>query len=75
MDPTIEDELREHLKRLPTEQQRQVLDFARSLSCGVRQGVKGPLLKRFGGGIPKEELAIIAQAIEQGCEQVNWDEW
>lgn len=75
MNPVFERELREQLDELAADQQRQVLDFARALAAKKRATVSGEALCRFGGAITKEDLGLIAQAIEEGCEQVNPDEW
>jgi len=75
VNPAIEKELREQLDKLPTVQQRQVLDFARTLAASKRQAASGRALSAFAGTIAKEDLAQIAQAIDEGCEQVNPDEW
>ena len=75
MEPTMEKELLKHLKQLGPEEQRQVLDFARTLATSGRDGTPGESLIRFGGAIDAADLAIISQAIEEGCEQVNPDEW
>ena len=57
------------------EERRQVLDFARTLATCKRGGTPGESLIRFGGAINAADLAIMADAIEEGCEQVNPDEW
>ena len=75
MESAIDKEIREQLEQLPAAQQRQVLDFARALAAKKRQATSGQALSQFGGTITKEDLAQIAQAIEEGCEQVNPDEW
>lgn len=75
MNLMIERELREQLEQLPADQQRQVLDFARALAARKRGAACGQVLTQFGGVITKEDLGLIAQAIEEGCEQVNSDEW
>ena len=75
MNPVIDKELREQLDQMPPERQRQVLDFARALAGESGRGVTGRALSQFGGAIAKDDLRIIAQAIEEGCEQVNPDEW
>ena len=65
------------LDKLTPEQQQQVLDFAYSLRTALPPGTPGDvLLKRmdsfeFGPG----DLDEIAQAIEEGCERIDWDEW
>ena len=75
MNPAIERELREQLDQLPANQQRQVLDFARALAAQKRGAASGQALSQFAGAITKEDLGLIVQAIEEGCEQVNPDEW
>lgn len=75
MNPTLEKEFREQLDRLPAAQQHQVLDFAKALAAKQIRGVPGHALRRFGGVIAKEDLALVARAIEEGCEQVTPDEW
>jgi len=75
MNPAIEKDLREQLDQLPAAQQRQVLDFARALAAKKRQAASGQTLSKFEGTIAKEDLVLIAQAIDEGCEQVNPDEW
>ena len=75
MNPVIEKALRDQLAQLPADQQRQVLDFARALAVKKHATTSGKALCQFGGAIAKEDLDLIAQAIEEGCEQVNPDEW
>lgn len=41
----------------------------------VSGGVPGRQLLRFGGAIPQRETEVMRQAIEQGCEQVDVNEW
>ncbi len=75
MNPAIERELRGYLERLPVEEQLQVLGFARALSSHRTRGSVGLDLRRFSGAITKADLALMEQAIREGCEQVNIDEW
>lgn len=75
MEPEIEKELLKQLEQLGPGEQRQVLDFARTLATCKTCGTPGESLIRFGGAIDVADLAIIAQTIEEGCEQVNPDEW
>ena len=75
MKPGMEKDLLKQLEQLGPEEQRQVLDFARRLATCKRGGTPGESLIRFGGAIDAADLAIIAEAIEEGCEQVNPDEW
>ena len=75
MEPAIEKELLKQLEQLGAGEQRQVLDFARTLSNNRRCGLPGEKLLRFSGTICADDLAMMAAAIEGGCEQVNPDEW
>jgi len=60
---------------LPYAEQRRVLDFARALAQSKMQGVPGKELVRFAGTISKEDLKKMSAAIEEGCEQVDINEW
>ncbi|MBM3495815.1 MAG: hypothetical protein FJX72_16045 [Armatimonadetes bacterium] len=71
----IDEELREELDRLPLDERRQVLDFARALASRPPRGTPGWALRRFAGGIPKADLELISAEIQAACEQVNRDEW
>ena len=71
----VEKQLCEQLGRLPIEQQRQVLEFARALVKSKVHGVPGRDLLRFAGTIDSEDLITIEQTINEGCEKVNPDEW
>jgi hypothetical protein len=71
----IEKEILEQINRLPFDQQCQVLEFARSLASLKPTGITGRELLRFSGSIEKSDLEIMTQAIEEGCEQVNLNEW
>jgi hypothetical protein len=75
MDPTLETEIQEQLSQLPLEQQRQVLEFARALVAARVRGVPGQALLRFAGLVEPDDLALMQQAIEDDCEQVQPNEW
>lgn len=75
VDATIERELSTCLGRLPVEQQRQVLEFARTLAMPPLQGVRGSTLLQFAGTIDESDLDAMSQAIEDGCERIDADEW
>lgn len=71
----LERELHERLSLLGPDQQRQVLEYARALSEAPQRGVPGQALLRFAGGIPADDLRVIAQAVEEGCEGVDPRGW
>ena len=72
---TLETEIQEQLLQLPLEQQRQVLEFARALVTARVCGVPGHALVRFAGLVETDDLALMKQAIEDDCEQVQPNEW
>jgi len=72
---TLETEIQEQLLQLPLEQQRQVLEFARALVAARVRGVPGHALLRFAGLVEPDDLALMKQAIEDGCEQIQPNEW
>jgi hypothetical protein len=75
MSNSIIDKVVEHLATLPDSLQRQVLEFVQTLKASIRQGVPGRELLQFAGAIPLDDLQLMRQAIEAGCEQVELDEW
>jgi hypothetical protein len=75
VDTTIEIELSTCMGRLPVNKQREVLDFARTLAASPLQGVRGADLLRFAGTIDKSDVDAMSQAIKDGCEGIDADEW
>jgi hypothetical protein len=75
MDTPIADEVIEQLKGLPQELQWRVLEFARALAQANPRGIPGKELVRFAGAIPLDDIRIMREAIERGCEKVDADEW
>ncbi len=73
MNQLIEKEIFARLDKLSPEKQQQVLNFIRVIDSPT--GVAGRNLLRFAGTIEPDDLHLITQAIEEGCEQVNVDEW
>lgn len=63
-------EIVKRLNSLSPRQQRQVLDFILEMSGETPKGISGKELLRLVGAISKEDLEIMKQAIEEGCEQV-----
>ena len=75
MDASIVDKVVEQLKALAQELQWRVLEFTRALSLSTPHGVSGQQLLRFAGLIPLDDVRLMREAIEQGCEQVDINEW
>ena len=75
MDTPILDRLIEELKVMPEDLQYRVLEFARTLLGSQIHGVPGKQLLNFAGVISPNDIQLMREAIEQGCEQVDIDEW
>jgi len=75
MNQTTIDRVIQQLQGLPERQQQQVLVYARSLRAEMPVGVPGSSLLPFAGAIPHDDLELMKQAIEQGCERIDRDEW
>lgn len=72
---STENDILEEIHKLDMAQQERVLEFARSLANVRSAGIPGKYLLRFAGAIDKDNLEEIAQAIEKGCERVDYNEW
>ena len=75
MDISIVEKVVEQLKSLPQELQWRVLEFTRALAISTPHGIAGAQLLRFAGAIPMDDVNIMRETIEQGCEQVDAHEW
>ena len=60
---------------LPDDAQRQVLAFLQTLRATIQQGTPGKQLLQFAGMIKADDLALMRQAIEHNCEQIDANEW
>ena len=77
-DPLIQSELLSYLGQLSADEQARVVDFARTLVKSpkpTKVGTPGRDLLRFAGTIPQEDLEEIKKAIEEGCEQIDANQW
>jgi hypothetical protein len=72
---SVKGEIIEQLDALPYELQRRVLDFTRALTLSAPKGVPGRQLLHFAGLIQPDDLQVMAQAIEAGCERIDLNEW
>ncbi|RMH49442.1 MAG: hypothetical protein D6685_19230 [Bacteroidetes bacterium] len=73
-DPALKDQLLRVFDHLAPEQQERLVAFARALASPP-PGTPGAAFRPFVGQIPADEAARIAQAIEEGCERVDANEW
>ena len=75
MNTPIINKVIDRLKALPHELQWRVLEFTRALALSAPYGVPGRQLLRFAGTIPIDDVQLMREAIEQGCERVDANEW
>lgn len=75
MSLSIIDQVIEQLNNMPHALQQQVLQFACVLGQVRIQGTSGHELLKFAGFIQSDDLTLMQNAIEEGCEQVDLDGW
>ena len=75
MDTPILNEITKKIMALPDNLQRQVLIFVDALRVSSMRGTPGKLLLEFADTISPDDLSLMRQAIESGCEQVDGSEW
>lgn len=75
MSDYVIDQVVRRLRQMPEAMQEQVLTFTQTLQASAVEGVTGRSLLAFAGSIPAEDLRLISEAIEKGCERVDSDEW
>lgn len=74
MSERLAEQIIEQLNTLPDEQQQRLLDFARSLASSP-EGIAGSQLLRFAGAIDADDVCLISEAVEEGCEGIDPHEW
>ena len=75
VDAVLEHQLSTYMNQLPIDQQRQVVEFARSLTNPKIHGIAGSSLLSFVGCINGDDLKQISQAITESCEGIDADGW
>ncbi|HET6400117.1 MAG TPA: hypothetical protein VFH95_01850 [Candidatus Kapabacteria bacterium] len=73
----IQHELYEEIGRLAPEQQQRLLELAHELKrkSALPKGTPWSEIKHLAGTLPDEDAAEIIAAIEEGCEDINYDAW
>jgi hypothetical protein len=75
VDPTIKEQILSDLDRLSPEEQTRAAEFVHSLASRTPKGIPGRDLRRFAGILDPESAREMIEAIEEGCERVDLDEW
>ncbi len=74
VDVAIQSQLLQTLDKLPVASQRAVLEFARALK-EPEQGIPYSRIKHLIGTLSSEVADAMEQAIEEGCERIDRNEW
>ena len=61
--------------QLTPEQQHQVLQFLRQLKLQQPKDQRRQAILALAGSIPADDIELMKEAIEEGCERVNPDGW
>ena len=69
----LQDEIVETVSRLPEEQKREVLDFARRIAD--RPTDRRERIRSLAGSISAEDGEVMLQVIEDGCERIDAGSW
>ena len=76
MNTILREEIINNIDKLPVELQKKVKDFVDALLIAVMpKGVPGENLAKFAGTLSNEDAQEIMDAIEDGWERVNNNEW
>jgi hypothetical protein len=74
---SVKEQIVSQLDKLSEEQQQQVLEFSQRLPSTLPPPIPGEVLIARAREInfDPQDLAEMAQAIEEDCERIDWDEW
>jgi hypothetical protein len=75
IDAAMQDELLKEVSLLPPPLQQRVVDYAHSLAQARPRGTPGKQLLQFAGILSPEDANEMMDAIEEGCERVDPNEW
>ncbi len=75
MSDGVKDQIIEQLSGMSEEEQRRILEIVRSMTTKPGDGVNGSSLLRFAATISADDARRMSVAIEEGCEQIDPDEW
>ncbi|MGB3634210.1 MAG: hypothetical protein WA982_09230 [Rubrobacteraceae bacterium] len=75
MSDAVKDQIIDQLSGMSEEEQRRVLGIVRSIAERPGDGVSGSSLIRFAGAIDEDDARRMSEAIEEGCEQIEPNEW
>lgn len=71
----LKEQLLDDFERLPAEMQRKVGEFAHALVLTTPRGTPARQLLPLVGTLDPESAREMREAIEEGCERVDMNEW
>jgi hypothetical protein len=75
LDAATQTDLLKEVERLPLPLQQKVINYARSLGESTPCGTPGKQLLKYAGFLSPEEAKAMMDAIEEGCERIEPNEW
>jgi hypothetical protein len=75
LEPAVKERILADLDRLTPEQQHRAAELVHGLVSAVPTGASVDELLRVAGTLDEESARQMMEAIEEGCEQVDLDEW
>jgi hypothetical protein len=75
LEPEIKEQILDDLDRLSPEEQKRAAEFVHRLVSPVPRGATGEDLRKLAGTLDDESARQMREAIEEGCERVDPDEW
>jgi hypothetical protein len=73
--PAVKDQILQDLDQLSPEQQQQAAVLVRGLVSRLPKGASVEDLMPLAGCLDEQSAREMMQAIEEGCERVDLDEW
>lgn len=73
--PAVREQILGDLDRLPPDLQQRAAELVRGLLSPLPRGASIDDLLELSGSLDRESARQMMEAIEEGCEQVDPDEW
>jgi hypothetical protein len=72
---SVSEEIAKRVESLPPEAQKRVLRFVSSLVDSRPAGKSGSSMRKFAFSLDPISAREMRRAIEEGCEQIDADQW
>ncbi|HYL04798.1 MAG TPA: hypothetical protein VE075_02095 [Thermoanaerobaculia bacterium] len=75
VEAAVKEQILNDLERLSPDMQVRAAQLVHGLVSAAPRGVAGRDLLRFAGAIDSESVREMEEAIEDGCERIDTEEW